>query len=70
MPARDLETLRTFRTDLYGGFPRRADALFAFGDALLAAESIPSLPHLTLQAAHRRGWGSLSEALAKGTVAH
>ena len=68
MPAHDLETLRTFRTDLYGCFPRRADALFELGDALLAAEANPSLPHLSLQAAHRRGWGSLYDALAKGTI--
>ena len=68
MPAHDLETLRTFRTDLHGCFPRRADALFELGDALLAAESNPSLPHLSLQAAHRRGWGSLYDALAEGTI--
>jgi len=68
MPAHDLETLRTFRTELYGCFPRRADALFELGDALLAAEANPSLPHLSLQAAHRRGWGSLYDALAKGTI--
>ena len=66
MPAHDLETLRTFRTDLHGCFPRRADALFELGDALLAAESVGSLPHLSLQAAHRRGWGSLYDALAEG----
>ena len=68
MPAHDLETLRTFRTELYGCFPRRADALFELGDALVAAESNSSLPHLSLQAAHRRGWGSLDDALTKGTI--
>ena len=31
MPAHDLESLRTFRTDLHGCFPRRADALFELG---------------------------------------
>ena len=35
-------------------------------DALLAAEPVTSLPHLSLQAAHRRGWGSLYDALAAG----
>jgi hypothetical protein len=66
MPAHDLESLRTFRTDLHGCFPRRGDALFELGDALLAAESVGSLPLLSLQAAHRRGWGSLYDALAEG----
>ena len=47
MPAHALEGLRAFRTDLHGCFPRRADALFELSDALLAAESVPSLPHLS-----------------------
>jgi hypothetical protein len=68
MLAHDLETLRTFRTDLHRYFPRRADALFELGDALLAAESHPSLPHLSLQAAHRRSWGSLYGTLAEGAI--
>src|SRR5829696_3466328 len=66
MPAHDLEGLRAFRTALHACFHRRADALFELTDALLAAESITSLPHLSLQAAHRRGWGSLYDALAEG----
>jgi hypothetical protein len=68
MPAHDLASLRTFRTDLHGCFPRRADALFELVDALLAAESVGSLPHLSLQAPHRRGWGSLYDALAAGRI--
>jgi hypothetical protein len=68
MPAHDLETLRTFRTDLHGCFPRRADALFELVDALLAVESVGSLPHLSLQAPYRRGWGSLYDALAVGRI--
>jgi DDE superfamily endonuclease len=68
MPAHDLETLRTFRTDLHGCFRRRGDALFELVDALLAAETVTSLPHLSLQAAHRRGWGSLYDALADGSL--
>jgi hypothetical protein len=55
MTAHDLESLRTFRTDLHGCFPRRADALCELVDALLAAESVGALPHLSLQAPHRRG---------------
>src|SRR5215212_1892930 len=68
MPAHDLESLRTFRTDLHGCFPRRADALFELGDALLAAEAVTSLPHLSLQTPHRRGWGSLYDALGAGRL--
>src|SRR6187551_171622 len=68
MPAHDLETLRTFRTDLHGCFPRRADALCELVDALLAAETVTSLPHLSLQAVHRRGWGSLYDALTAGRI--
>ena len=68
MPADDLEALRCFRTDLHGSFPRRADALFELVDALLTAGPVASLPHLSLQAAHRRGWGSLYDALAEGAL--
>jgi DDE superfamily endonuclease len=68
MPAHDLEALRTFRTDLHRCFDRRADALCELVDALLAADSVTSLPHLSLQAPHRRGWGSLYDALAAGRL--
>jgi hypothetical protein len=68
MPAYDLEALRCFRTDLHGSFPRRADALFELVDALLTAGPVTSLPHLSLQAAHRRGWGSLYDALTEGAL--
>jgi hypothetical protein len=60
--------LRAFRMDLHGCFGRRADALFELADALLTSEAVPSLPHLSLQAAHRRGWGSAYAALAAGEV--
>jgi hypothetical protein len=68
MPALDLASLRSFRSDLHGCVPRRADELEEGVDALLAAESVTSLPHLSLQAAHRRGWGSLYDALAEGRL--
>jgi hypothetical protein len=68
MPASDLSALRAFRTDLHGCFPRRADALCELGDALLTADPVASLPHLSLQAAYRRGWGSLYDALVEGSL--
>jgi len=63
-----LQALRAFRADLYGCFRRRADALFELADALLASAVVSSLPHLSLHAAHRRGWGSAYAALAAGEV--
>ena len=38
-------------------------------DALLSAQGpVASLPHLSLEPAHRRGWGSLYAALARGRI--
>ncbi|MBA2598514.1 MAG: transposase, partial [Chloroflexia bacterium] len=68
MPVYDLDALRSFRSALHGCFHRRADALVELVDALLAAETVTSLPHLSLQATHRRGWGSLYDALAEGII--
>ena len=64
--ARPLDSLRVFRNSLYRCFDRRADALFELTDALLTAGPVPSPPHLSLAAAHRRGWGSLYAALSMG----
>ena len=56
--------LRSFRDSLYGEcLYRRADALFELTDALLTADAVPSPVHLSLQASHRHGWGSLYAAL-------
>jgi hypothetical protein len=60
--------LRTFRAELHACLTRRADALFDLCDALLCAEVIPSLAHLSLQPPHQRGWGSTDAALAHGRV--
>ena len=68
MPTSPLARLGAFRTELHACFPRRADALFELGDALLCAEAFPSLPHLSLEPAHRRGWGSVYAALARGRI--
>jgi DDE superfamily endonuclease len=63
-----LHTFRAFRNSLYGCLHRRADALFELTDALLTAEQIPSPVHLSLQPSHRRGWGSLYNALSHGRI--
>jgi hypothetical protein len=63
-----IDRLRTFRTNLYSCFWRRADALFELTDALLAADALPSLPHLSLVALHRRSWGSVYAALVRGRL--
>lgn len=61
-----LDTFRAFRSSLYDCLHRRADALFELTDALLTAEAVPSPVHLSLQPSHRRGWGSLYNALSSG----
>jgi hypothetical protein len=63
-----LTVLSTFRTATSGCFTRRRDALFELGDALLTAGPVLSPVHLSLEAVHRRGWGSLYAALAQGGV--
>ena len=55
MPTFPLARLGDFRTELHACFTRRADALFELGDALLCAQTLPSLPHLSLEPVHRRG---------------
>jgi hypothetical protein len=69
MPTSPLARLGAFRADLHACFPRRADALFELGDALLCSQPpLLSLPHLSLEPTHRRGWGSAYAALANGRV--
>src|ERR671931_2324346 len=68
MPTVPLVRLGAFRAELHACFPRRADALFELGDALLCAQAVPSLPHLSLEPVHQRGWGSAYAALARGRV--
>jgi hypothetical protein len=64
-----LAGLQAFRTGLHACCPRRADALVDLADALLSAPGpVASLPHLSLEPAHRRGWGSLYAALARGRI--
>src|SRR3712207_6507973 len=63
-----LDVFRAFRSSLYNCLYRRADALFELTDALLTAETVPSPVHLSLQPTHRRGWGSLYNALSCGRI--
>ncbi len=68
MDAHHSALLDTFRLALYAALGRRRDALFDLCDTLLATGPVASLPHLSLQAPHRRQWGSLYDALAAGEV--
>src|SRR5918995_6502211 len=61
-------TLRQFRAGVYQRFGSRRDALFEVLDAAMVAGLVPSLAHLSLTAVHRRGWGSLYDALASGSL--
>ena len=63
------DALRAFRRSFYECLHRRSDALFELADAILAADgAAPSPAHLSLQAPHRRGWGSLYAALDRGRI--
>lgn len=64
-----LARLQAFRAGLHACCSRRADALVDLADALLSAPGpVTSLPQLSLEAAHRRGWGSTYAALACGRI--
>jgi len=68
-PPAALARLQAFRAGLHTCYTRRANALFDLADALLSASGpVASLPHLSLEPAHRRGWGSLYAALARGRI--
>jgi hypothetical protein len=67
-PSDALHTLGTFRHSFYECLHCRADALFELTDALLSADNVPSPVHLSLEAPHRRGWGSLYAALDRGQI--
>jgi hypothetical protein len=63
------DALISFRNSFYECLHRRGDALFELTDAILGADSaVPSPVHLSLQASHRRGWGSLYAALGRGRI--
>ena len=63
------DALHSFRRSLYECLHRRGDALFELADAMLTADgAVPSPVHLSLEASHRRGWGSLYAALDRGRI--
>jgi hypothetical protein len=64
------DALHSFRHSLYDQcLHPRGDALFELTDAILTADAaVPSPVHLSLQVSHRRGWGSLYAALARGRI--
>jgi hypothetical protein len=63
------DALHSFRRSLYECLHRRGDALFELTDAILSADAAgPSPVHLSLEASHRRGWGSLYAALDRGRI--
>ena len=67
-PSDALHALSTFRRSFYECLHRRGDALFELADTILTADSVPSPVHLSLEASHRRGWGSLYAALDRGRI--
>lgn len=66
----DLNKLGWFRLGLYGCATRRADALFELCDTLVAGTHVATgpPPHLSLEPAFRRGWGSAYGALRHGRI--
>src|SRR5260221_9230247 len=68
MDTSHLASLSAFRAATYASFGRRRDALFELCDTLLTTGPVPSLPLLSVQPQHRRGWGSLYDALAVGEI--
>ena len=54
-----LARLQAFRAGLHACCTRRGDALVDVADALLSAHGpVASLPQLSLEPAHRRGWAA------------
>ena len=64
----NLNTVQGFRHEVYGCFPRAADALFNTVDALLTETQAHSFPELSLSPLFERRWGSLYEAFEDGRI--
>ena len=64
-----LGELSRFRTGFYNCLTSRSDGLFELVEAMLCAEGpVVSVPELSLAGVHRRGHGSLYDALASGKL--
>ncbi len=66
----NLNTLYSFRHEVYGCLKRAADALFNTADALLTETSAHSFPELSLSPCFQRQWPSLYEAFEDGRIDH
>ena len=64
----NLNTLKTFRQQVYGCMERRADALFSLCDGLLSEPQARSLPELAHSPFFERQWPSVYAALADGKI--
>jgi hypothetical protein len=64
-----VDMLCRFRWEVYACLEARADVLFELADAVAcAAGPVRSLPELSLEPEHRRGYGGLYDALNAGRV--
>src|SRR5256714_312249 len=64
----NLNTLKTFRQQVYGCMESRADALFSLCDGLLSEPQARSLPELAHSPFFERQWPSVYAALADGKI--
>ncbi len=64
----NFNTLKQVRQQMYGCFPRAADALLELVDALSCEPNARSLPELSHSPVFRRKWGSVYEALEDGQI--
>jgi hypothetical protein len=64
----NLNTLQTFRYEVYACFGTAKDVLFNTVDALLTEDRARSFPELSLSASFERRWPSLYEGLEDGQI--
>jgi len=64
----NLNTLKTFRQQVYDCMERRGDALFSLCDGLLSEPQARSLPELSHSPLFERQWPSIYAALADGKI--
>lgn len=64
----NLNTVKTFRHDVYQSFKQAKDALFNLLDALASEDRAKSLPELSLSPHFQRKWPSVYEALEDGRI--